>query len=239
MADRLRGAFIALEGADGSGKSTQIDRLLKHLASLGLCVCHVREPGGTAVGEQVRAVLLSTNNEMSPVCEMLLYMASRAQLVHERIAPALAQGHTVLADRFVSSTLAYQGAGAGLPERDILDVARVATSGYSPDLIVVFDVDATTAAQRTRGASPKSAKSAKSTAPGVTLFDDRIEQRGLDFQERVRRSYLDQAAREPARHLVVDARGTPDQVWGALCRGLHEWASARPPGHLPHPPRRP
>ncbi|XVJ60828.1 MAG: dTMP kinase [Tepidisphaera sp.] len=213
------GRFLAFEGADGSGKSTQLKRFVDALAAAGLTVCEVREPGGTAIGEEIRKVLLHTKEEMTLHCEMLLYMASRAQLVEQRILPALAAGHVVIADRFLSSTIAYQGAGGGVPVEDILAVGKAATRGRLPDLIIIFDVDKETAARRTRGVqAPKTKRRSTATAgaPSVTLFDDRIEQRGDDFHSRVRQSYLDQAAAEPARHLVIDARPDPETVWKSL-----------------------
>jgi len=223
IAGFLRGRFIVFEGADGSGKSTQLRRLVKAIGDAGLCVLDVREPGGTAIGEEVRKILLHTKEQMGLTCEMLLYMASRAQLVEEKIRPALASGHVVIADRFVSSTLAYQGAGGGLSEADIRAVAAVATERVSPDLVVIFDVDAATAARRTRGSEPAKGRAPKNTVASVTLFDDRIEQRGADFHNRVREGYLAQAASEPGRHLVVDGRQEPDVVWASLVRGLVEW----------------
>lgn len=214
------GRFLAFEGADGSGKSTQLKRFVEALTAAGLTVCEVREPGGTAIGEEIRKVLLHTKEEMTLHCEMLLYMASRAQLVEQRILPALAAGHVVIADRFLSSTIAYQGAGGGVPIEDIVAVGRAATRGRLPDLIVVFDVDKETAARRTRGIqAPRTKRRAGGGGGGaasVTLFDDRIEQRGDDFHSRVRQSYLEQAAADPGRHLVIDARPDPETVWRSL-----------------------
>ena len=145
----LAGRFVVFEGPDGSGKSTQFRRFSRACQDAGLTVCEVREPGGTYVGERIRAVLLDhADEEICLVTEMLLYMASRAQLVEARIRPALARGELVLADRYVASTLAYQGAAGGLPLEDIRAVAQVATGGLTPDLTVIFDVDQATAASR-------------------------------------------------------------------------------------------
>lgn len=218
----LAGRFIVFEGPDGSGKSTQFRRLLAACADAGLKVCEVREPGGTEIGERIRAVLLDQSNDaMSLRCEMLLYMASRAQLVEQRIRPALEQKHLVLADRFVSSTHAYQGAAGGLPTDEIRAVAAVAIGPTCPDLVVVFDVDEITAARRTKGVEKGARKNGKSpNAPTIGLFDDRIERRGNEFQRKVRQSYLDQAKADPARHLVVDASQGPEEVWTALLAGL-------------------
>lgn len=227
IAKALSGKFLAFEGADGSGKSTQLRRFVEALQAGGATVCEVREPGGTPVGEEIRKILLHTKEEMTLHCEMLLYMASRAQLVEQRILPALAAGHIVIADRFLSSTVAYQGAGGGIPEPEIVAVGRVATRGRLPDLVVVFDVDEETAAKRTRGVeAPKGRRRAGGPAAGVTLFDDRIEQRGRDFHARVRSSYLEQAKADPGRHLVIDARPDPERVWTALISAVSGWCKA-------------
>jgi dTMP kinase len=212
--------FIAFEGADGSGKSTQLRRFVEALVAAGVGVCEVREPGGTAIGEEIRRILLHTHEQMSLSCEMLLYMASRAQLVEERVRPALAAGHVVVADRFLSSTLAYQGAGGGLKAEDIHAVGRAATGGTMPGLILIFDVDGETAARRTRGVEPKKSRKASKTASGVSLFDDRIEQRDAAYHERVRQSYRDQAKADPSRHLLIDARPDPETVWVSLIAKL-------------------
>ncbi|MEM9884022.1 MAG: dTMP kinase, partial [Planctomycetota bacterium] len=148
--DKFRGKFVVFDGPDGSGKSTQFRRLSELAEAHGVAVCEVREPGGTHIGEQIRRVLLdpSVKEEVDLRCEMLLFMASRAQLIAQKIAPALAEGQLVLADRFISSTLAYQGAAGGLPIADILKVGQVALGPHWPDLVVVFDVDEHTAAGR-------------------------------------------------------------------------------------------
>ncbi|MEM9165650.1 MAG: dTMP kinase [Planctomycetota bacterium] len=203
LADALRGRFLVFEGPDGSGKSTQFARFADASRSAGLTVCEVREPGGTGIGEAVRDLLLAhTHGDMTLRCEMLLYMASRAQLVEQTVRPALARGELVLADRFVTSTLAYQGAGGGLPEPEIRAVAAAATGGLTPDLVLIFDVDETTAAAR-RDAKP-----------------DRIEARPAEFRARVRASYQDQARRDPERHALLDARTAPDAVYAELLAEL-------------------
>ena len=138
----LGGCFVVFDGPDGSGKSTQFRRFADIARTAGVDVVEVREPGGTAIGEKIRAILLDpANAEMTTRSEMLLYMASRAQLYEQRIAPAIAAGALVLADRFVSSTLAYQGTAGGIDEEEILAVGKVATGNHWPDLTVVFDVD--------------------------------------------------------------------------------------------------
>ncbi|MGP1273624.1 MAG: dTMP kinase [Phycisphaerales bacterium] len=199
----LAGRFVVFEGPDGSGKTTQFARFADACRRAGVAVSEVREPGGTGIGEAIRDLLLAhTHGDMTLRCEMLLYMASRAQLVEQTIRPALRRGELVLADRFVTSTLAYQGAGGGLPTGEILDVARAATGGLEPDLVLVFDVDERTAAAR-RDATP-----------------DRIEARPDEFRRRVRSSYLQQARERPDRHAVVDARGTADEVFTCIVATL-------------------
>lgn len=199
----LRGRFLVFDGPDGSGKSTQMARFMALCREHGVTVTDVREPGGTPIGEQIRRVLLDpANAEMTVCCEMLLYMASRAQLVSERIEPALTQGHLVLSDRFVSSTLAYQGTAGGLSESEIRAVAAVAVGVRMPDLVVIFDVDEVTSAKR------------------LSPLLDRMEQKGIDFHRRVRGGYLAQATSDPSHHLVVDANREPDEVFAELMTGL-------------------
>lgn len=215
---RLKGTFIVFEGPDGSGKTTQFRRFSALAAEHGVPVCEVREPGGTGVGEKIRQILLDhAHQDMVLRCEMLLYMASRAQLVEQRIVPALASGHLVLADRFVSSTLAYQGAAGGLPRDEILAAARIATHGTTPGLIVIFDVDEATAASRI---SPLLSSAAAPSGTRESDRPDRMEAKGSEFHGKVRRGYLDQARQDPARHLVVDASKDPERVWGALVEGV-------------------
>lgn len=217
----LRGRFIAFEGADGSGKSTQLQRFLALCAAGALPVREVREPGGTHVGERIRAILLDKASEgITLRCEMLLYMASRAQLVETTIRPALREGRLVVADRFVTSTYAYQGSAGGLPQGDIDDVTRVACEGTLPDLVLIFDVDEQTAAKR-MGLAPGK----KGGGGGGSLFADRMEDRDAAFHRRVRQGYLDQAAREPGRHALINAAGTPEQVWGRLLGALEAFAT--------------
>ncbi len=215
---RLKGKFIVFEGPDGSGKTTQFRRFMALCAEHAVPVCEVREPGGTGVGEKVRQILLDhAHQDMVLRCEMLLYMASRAQLVEQRIVPALSAGQLVLADRFVSSTLAYQGAAGGLPRDEILAAARIATHGTNPDLIVIFDVDEVTAASRI---SPLLESVTQANSTRESGGPDRMEAKGRDFHRKVRQGYLDQARHEPARHLVIDAAKGPEQVWAQLVQGM-------------------
>ncbi|MHC4833258.1 MAG: dTMP kinase, partial [Planctomycetota bacterium] len=195
----LRGRLLVLDGPDGCGKSTQLALLAKWLRAIGAIPVTVREPGGTAIGERIRDVLLDPAcSEMDLRCEMLLYMASRAQLCRERIRPALAAGRTVIADRFISSTLAYQGTAGGLAPDAIAAVGEIATEGLVPDLTVILDVDETVAAKR------------------LSPVLDRIEQRGIEFHRRVRQGYLEQVRRWPDRHEIVDTSPPPDVVFRSV-----------------------
>ncbi|MEM8781371.1 MAG: dTMP kinase [Planctomycetota bacterium] len=202
----LRGSFVVFDGPDGSGKTTQFRRFIELCESQGIEVCEVREPGGTAIGERVRDLLLHYRDDdhgaMAPACEMLLFMASRAQLIVERVRPALERGCLVLADRFISSTLAYQGTAGGTPVADILRVGQVALGETWPDRVVVFDVDEATAAQR------------------LNPLLDRMEARGAAFHAKVRGGYLEQAQQDADRYVVIDARDDEDTVFTRLLAAL-------------------
>lgn len=209
LAAALPGSFVVFEGPDGSGKSTQLARFTAACTRAGVEPVEVREPGGTEIGERIRAALLEhlAREEMSLRCEMLLYMASRAQLVEQTIRPALAAGRFVLADRFVSSTLAYQGAAGGLPESEILAAAQIATAGLQPHAVVIFDVDEKTSAARLN--------------PLLRGDDlDRMEAKGAAFHRKVRQGYLDQARRWPLTHLRIDGSAPPDAVFAQLITTL-------------------
>lgn len=191
-----RGVFITFEGGEGCGKSTQISMLEGVLRSAGLDVVTMREPGGTRLGEMVRSLLLDpAHGEVEPRAELLLYEACRAQLVVERILPALALGSVVLCDRFYDSTTAYQGHGRGLRLDEIDELNSVATGGLTPDLTVLLDIDTVTGL-------------ARATRDGA----DRLESAGTEFHERVREGFLAIAAGEPLRFAVVDGTPAPDAV---------------------------
>lgn len=182
--------FITVEGIDGCGKSTQAALLAEALRTAGIPVTELREPGGTAISEKIRTLLLDPgNSEMGDVCELLLYEAARAQLVHERIAPALAAGSAVVCDRFFDSTTCYQSFAAGI-DRAAVDLAnQLAVGPCVPRLTIVFDVDVRIAARRALGRGGA----------------DRMEAKGLAFQERVARGFRELAREEPERVKVVDA----------------------------------
>lgn len=206
----LRGRFMVFDGPDGCGKSTQFKMFSNWVKGhWNIPVTEVREPGGTDIGEQIRAILLDPKNDpMTVRCEMLLYMASRAQLLEERIRPALEAGHLVLSDRFVSSTLAYQGTAGGVAREEIISVAKVALGNLWPHNIVIFDVDVPTAAKR------------------LNPLLDRMEQKGAIFHERVRQGYLQQAREDPERVTVLDATRDQDAVFGDLLQFVTNQARA-------------
>jgi dTMP kinase len=199
IASSLAGKFIVFDGPDGSGKSTQMRRFMQWCREQGLVVKEVREPGGTSIGEQIRQVLLDPKNDVMTIqCEMLLYMASRAQLVEQEIVPSLERGELVVADRFVSATLAYQGSAGGLPTKWIQQVAEVAVSGHWPDLTLILDVDDQTAAGR------------------LNPLLDRMELKGRAFHSKVREGFLEQARSMPERYLVIDSTKDEDSVETAI-----------------------
>ena len=195
------GVFIALEGGEGSGKSTQAAALASWLRREGLEVVSTREPGASRLGAQLRRILLEpATGSIAPRAETLLYIADRAQHVEETIRPALEAGTWVITDRFIDSTVAYQGAGRGVPEHELRDLSRLAIDGIRPDLTIVLDIDPEVGLSRA-GAAP-----------------DRMESEPLEFHRRVRRSFTDQAARQPGNYLVVDASATVAEV----TRQVHE-----------------
>ena len=182
--------FIVFEGGEGCGKSTQTRALYRRLSKDGFGAILTREPGGTRLGERVRRHLKRTGDtRISPLAELFLIATARAQLVSEIIRPRLAEGQTVICDRFTPSTLAYQGYGRGLNTDAIRHVNDIATDGMSPDLIVLLDVPVEEGLDRKKGKEK-----------------DRFESESLAFHTRVRRGYLDMAKADPKRWLVVDGR---------------------------------
>lgn len=193
------GVFIVFEGCDGSGKTTNIARLVVELGARGYGVTSTREPGGTAIGEKIRSILLDSRNlRMSMRCEALLYAASRAQLVEETIAPALERGDVVICERYYYSSLAYQAYAGGLDAGFVRRLNEWATQDIMPDLILLLDVD------------PKESLGRK--AGGF----DRIEGRTLRYHETVRNAYLALAREEPQRYRVVDGARPVEEVWGEV-----------------------
>jgi len=199
---RARGLFISFEGLDGSGKTTQMRRLAKRLRARGHVVLETVEPGGTEIGGKIRQVLLdAANQELSPIAELLLYFASRAQNVDERIGPALRRGEIVLADRFTDSTLVYQGCGRGLGAETVLALDRIACRGLKPDLTLLVDIDVETSLARAR------ARNAAQPA-GET----RMDEQSLEFHRKVYEAYQALAAGEPERIRRIDGRAAIEEI---------------------------
>lgn len=190
----MSGMFLCMDGLDGAGKSTQLARLADWLHQQGETVERCRDPGSTRASERIRELLLDPEAHIDTTAEMLLYMASRAQLVDEVIAPALADGKVVLCDRFLTSTLVYQGYGGGQDLETIRQVGMIATKGHLPDWTVILDLPAKVAA-------------ARRTVPA-----DRIESRAVEYHEAVRQGFLSEARRDPERFFVVDGTGDADSI---------------------------
>ena len=196
--------FITLEGPEGAGKTTQLRPLADFLRGCGYDVVTTREPGGTAIGDQIRHVLHDTVNvAMSPTAEVLLYAASRAQLVAEVIQPALAAGRVVLCDRYSDSTMAYQGYGRGLDRDALATLTAIATGGLRPDLTLLLDLDVERGLARRRDEGEEM---------------NRLDLEAIEFHRRVRAGYLALAAAEPARWQIIDASRPPIAIQDDLRR---------------------
>ena len=203
MAQGLKAKFITFEGSEGSGKSTQIRKISQLLKKHHIPFIFLREPGGTFISEKIRNILLDVKNKkMVPNCEMLLYMAARAQLVGEKIVPALREGKVVLCDRFLDSTIVYQGYGCGLSIPLIKLVGQFATQNIKPDLTLVFDIDTRHGLGR------------------IKRKKDRIEKRALAYHHRVRKGYLTLAKKEPRRIKIIKVNGTIEEVHAVVWRHI-------------------
>jgi len=201
--------IISFEGIDGSGKSTQIKRLLTRLDLLGKETLYVREPGGTAMSERVRDILLDPSLDIHPFAEMLLFSAARAQLVKEKISPFHARGGIVVCDRFFDSTIAYQGGGRGVAEPSWLESFQLeVTGGVIPDRTYFVDITTETAESRLN------------IRFGEEKAADRMEQAGGAFFERVRNAYLTLAERHSERVCIIDGSGTESEVENAIWEDL-------------------
>lgn len=200
-----RGLFITVEGIDGCGKSTQARLIAAALEAAGHDVLRLREPGGAKISEQIRAILLDpANAEMGDACELLLYEAARAQLVHQVIRPALAAGKTVVCDRFYDSTTAYQAFADGLDRNMVSQANELAVDGCRPDLTLVFDLPVEDALRRRSGREA----------------EDRLELKGLEFQERVAAGFRAVAADEPDRVKLIDAGESIAEVFSGVAAEL-------------------
>jgi dTMP kinase len=202
------GKLISFEGSEGSGKSSQIARLAARLQRMGRNVVTVREPGGTEIGEQIRNIIVhnSKGDEMCPETELLLFAASRAQLVREVIAPALLKGAIVLSDRFLDSSTVYQGIGRNLAANPVGQINRFAVGSVMPDITVVIDVPTKVGLARIR--------------QRASDLPDRMERENIDFYNKIREGYLVLAKGMPSRFVVVDGEKdenvTEKRIWAAI-----------------------
>ena len=192
----MKGKFITFEGSEGSGKSTQASLVVEYLKSKDLPVTLLREPGGVKISEKIRDLLLDVKNKaMGDECETLLYMAARAQLVKEILKPALDKGQIIICDRFMDSTIAYQGGGNGVDVTTIEAIGHFAVGGLQPDLTLLFDIDTQEGLSRTNAQK------------------DRIELRSLEYHSRVRQGYLALAKKEPNRIKVISVDASKEDIF--------------------------
>jgi dTMP kinase len=196
-----RGVFITLEGGDGSGKTTQAELLREWLSGEGRTVLRTREPGGTEVGVEIREIVLHHRGDISPRAEALLYAADRAHHVATVVRPALERGEVVIQDRYIDSSVAYQGVGRVLDPEAVRGLSEWATEGLAPDLTILLDLDADAARGRLDEARTRY---------------DRLESEASEFHDRVRAAYLALAEAEPGRFLVVDAARPVDEIAGDI-----------------------
>jgi dTMP kinase len=201
----MAGVFITLEGIDGCGKSTQLRLLASELRVRGLLVVATREPGGTPLGQKLRAALLGVQEQVDPLAELLVFAADRAQHVRQYLQPSLALGQIVLSDRYADATAAYQGAGRGFEPKLIQEIVQLATDGLQPDLTLLFDLSVAEAAVRTRRRV-----AAKNT--------DRLDSEDAEFHTRVRDAYVEIAKANPERFRVIDARGSVQETHGKVMK---------------------
>ena len=201
----MRGKLISFEGCEGSGKSTKLKMLKALLDERGIDYLFTREPGGNPISERIRTVILDVQNGgMTAECEALLYAAARVQLLHDVIEPALSQGKLVVCDRYIDSSLAYQGEARGLGQAFVRKINAYAIENYLPDCTIFLDISPARAFERKHGADEH----------------DRIEQAGAAFHEKVYQGYLKIAAAEPERFLRVDADGTKQETFERVLAAL-------------------
>lgn len=206
----MAGHFITFEGGDGSGKTTQIELLSAWLVDHGHTVCVTREPGGTDLGRELREIILHSTDFISPRSEALLYAADRAHHIKTLVRPALERGEIVVQDRYLDSSVAYQGAGRVLDPKEVENLSMWAVEGLLPELTVLLDVPAQVAKDR--------------QAQTERTFD-RLEAEALDFHERVRSAYLERAAAEPQRFLVVDGTKPIDEIHRVITQKVSDLVS--------------
>ena len=207
-----RGLFISLEGIDGVGKSTQSDLIENYLRDLGRTVLRTLEPGGTELGQEIRHLLLHRKGDVAPRSEALLYAADRAHHVATKVRPALERGEAVITDRYLDSSVAYQGVGRALNAEDVRTISMFAVENLLPDLTILLDLEAGAAmARRSKtGAEP-----------------DRLEREKVEFFEAVRQAYLAMAKAEPQRWLIVDASQTVDQMQAQIRARIDQVLASR------------
>lgn len=210
-------SFFAVEGVDGCGKSGMVTSIVAHLNGTGAPAIATREPGGTPQGEKLRALLLSgADDAWDQQSELLLMTAARVEHVRRVVLPTLEQGISIVSDRYVGSTIAYQGAGRGMSEDYIRFLHKQAVGDVWPDLVIVLDLDPEIGLARSR----------QRLSAGA-IDEGRFETLDMDFHHRIRRSFLDQAARDPERHVVIDALGTPDEVRQRVIEAIALWRALR------------
>lgn len=203
MSDKQKkGYFITFEGADGSGKTTQITKLSKYLSSLNINNIQTRDPGGTTLGSSLRQILLHHPGYISPDCELFLYLADRAQHVDEKIQPKLNEGYVVLCDRYIDSSMAYQGYGRGIDLNKISELNKIATKGLMPHFTFLFDIDTETASKR------------------LTEEKDRFESEAQAFHKKVREGYLSISRQNPDRFIIINADQPIETIFNEIIEKL-------------------
>jgi dTMP kinase len=209
----MQGLFIAFEGIDGCGKSTQLKHAAKTLSDEGCEVVTTREPGGTAIAEKIREILIApSHKEMHNECELLLYLAARAQHVREKIVPALEKGAIVLCDRFQMATFAYQGYGRSIPLPFLASINKFATSGLVPDITFVFDISVEASFERMRV---------------INKQPDRLELAGADFFSRIRSGYRTLAQQHPSKTALINGDQPVDAIANVVLEKIHTVMASR------------
>lgn len=204
--------FITLEGIEGSGKTTQIDRLATFFEKSGAECVTTRQPGGTVIGENIRSILLNpSNHSLQPMTELLLYLADRAQHINEIIRPALSAGKTVICDRYFDATVVYQGFARGLSVELLLDLHRILFDNLKPDATLLLDLSPQLGLERAWRQLNSGQRVGR---------ESRFENEALAFHEKVRAGYLELARLEPQRFHIIDATQSPDQVFAEICKTL-------------------
>lgn len=220
LAKKLAGRFIVIDGPDGAGKTTQLGKLHDYLCEHGVEVESVVDPGTTEVGKKIRALLLDRDNaEIGPMCETLLFMAARAQLVHERVLPAVRRGATVLCDRFISATVAYQGA-SGVDREQILQLGRIAIGDRWPDLTIILDLPADVGMKRLGVVRKRPTEDSEQAGAQLPLFGDRMERRTSEYHRLVRETFKTLRSDYPGKMAYVHAVGTPDEVFERILHAV-------------------